>query len=162
MCKKVLFLLFLFFANFLFSQNIESEKWADSIISNMSPEERISQLLMVAAYSNKDESHTRYISNLIQNYKIGGLMFLQGGPVRQAKLTNYYQSVSETPLMIALDAEWGVAMRLHLFRNGAAKFIWGHRVDVDCFSLPLGGRSGIPVFLVSCMLWMTTKQRFSI
>ncbi|MBT7620688.1 MAG: hypothetical protein HN594_06390, partial [Flavobacteriales bacterium] len=120
MCKKVLFLLFLFFANFLFSQNIESEKWADSIISNMSPEERISQLLMVAAYSNKDESHTRYISNLIQNYKIGGLMFLQGGPVRQAKLTNYYQSVSETPLMIALDAEWGVAMRL----DSSIRFPW--------------------------------------
>ena len=128
MCKKVLFLLFLFFIlptliygqDVPFSENIESEKWADSIIINMSPEERISQLLMVAAYSNKDESHTTYISNLIKNYKIGGLMFLQGGPVRQAKLTNYYQSVSETPLMIALDAEWGVAMRL----DSSIRFPW--------------------------------------
>ena len=120
MYKKVFFLLFLFFSNSLFSQNTESEKWTDSIISNMSPEERISQLLMVVAYSNKNKSHTTHISNLIKNYKIGGLMFLQGGPVRQAKLTNYYQSVSETPLMIALDAEWGVAMRL----DSSIRFPW--------------------------------------
>ena len=120
MYKKVFFLLFLFLSNSLSSQNTESEKWADSIISNMSPEERISQLLMVAAYSNKDKSHTTHISNLIKNYKIGGLMFLQGGPVRQAKLTNYYQSVSEIPLMIALDAEWGVAMRL----DSSIRFPW--------------------------------------
>ena len=120
MCKKVFFLLFLFFSNFVSSQDSESEKWADSVISNMSPEERVSQLLMVAAYSNKNKSHTTNISNLIKNYKIGGLMFLQGGPVRQAKLTNYYQSISETPLMIAMDAEWGVAMRL----DSAIRFPW--------------------------------------
>ena len=120
MYKKVFFLLFLSFSNSLSSQNTESEKWADSIIINMSQEERISQLLMVAAYSNKEKSHTTHISNLIKNYKIGGLMFLQGGPVRQAKLTNYYQSFSETPLMIALDAEWGVAMRL----DSSIRFPW--------------------------------------
>ena len=120
MYKKVFFLLFLFFSNYLFSQNTESEKWADSIIINMSPEERISQLLMVTAYSNKEKSHTIHISNLIKNYKIGGLMFLQGGPVLQAKLINYYQSISETPLMIAQDAEWGVAMRL----DSSIRFPW--------------------------------------
>ena len=47
-------------------------------------------------------------------------MFLQGGPVRQAKLTNTYQSVSEIPLMIALDAEWGISMRL----DSALRFPW--------------------------------------
>ena len=47
-------------------------------------------------------------------------MFLQGGPVRQAKLTNYYQSISKTPLMIAIDAEWGVAMRL----DSCLRFPW--------------------------------------
>ena len=47
-------------------------------------------------------------------------MFLQGGPKRQAKLTNYYQSISKIPLMIALDAEWGVSMRL----DSALRFPW--------------------------------------
>ena len=107
-----------YFVEDVFDQS--SDKWVDSIMSNLSEEERIAQLFMVAAYSNKSESHTTSISNLIKNYKIGGLMFLQGGPVRQAKLTNYYQSISKTPLMIALDAEWGVAMRL----DSSIRFPW--------------------------------------
>ena len=94
--------------------------WADSIMESLSEEERIAQLFMVAAYSNKGKKHQEYITNLVKKYKIGGLMFLQGGPVRQAKLTNYYQSKSETPLMIAIDAEWGVAMRL----DSSLRFPW--------------------------------------
>ena len=66
--------------------------WADSILVNLSEEERIAQLFMVAAYSNKDEKHTEEISALIRDYKIGGLMFLQGSPTKQAQLTNYFQS----------------------------------------------------------------------
>ena len=86
--------------------------WADSLLKTLSSEERIAQLFVVAAYSNKDLNHRDEIINLIENYKIGGLMFLQGGPVRQAQLTNLYQSRSNIPLMIAIDGEWGVAMRL--------------------------------------------------
>ncbi|MDY6800525.1 MAG: glycoside hydrolase family 3 N-terminal domain-containing protein, partial [Bacteroidota bacterium] len=47
-----------------------------------------------------------------EKYKIGGLIFFQGGPVRQAKLTNDYQSVADIPLLIAIDGEWGLGMRL--------------------------------------------------
>ena len=75
---------------------------------------------MVAAYSNKDEKHTEEISALIRDYKIGGLMFLQGSPTKQAQLTNYFQSISKTPLMIAQEAEWGVSMRL----DSAIRFPW--------------------------------------
>ena len=98
----------------------ESTIWADSIILSLSEEERIAQLFMVAAYSNLGEKHKISIENLINDYKIGGLMFLQGGPVRQAKLTNHYQSISKTPLMIAIDAEWGVSMRL----DSSLRFPW--------------------------------------
>ena len=86
--------------------------WVDSVYNSLTDDEKIAQLFMVAAYSNKDTNHVNKISNLIKKYKIGGLIFFQGGPVRQAKLTNYYQSISKTPLMIATDAEWGLAMRL--------------------------------------------------
>ena len=86
--------------------------WADSVIANLTLDERIAQLFMVAAYSNKDQKHKEEISTLIKEYKIGGIMFLQGNPTNQIKLTNHFQSISNTPLMIALDAEWGPAMRL--------------------------------------------------
>lgn len=87
-------------------------KWVDSIYTRMSFEERVGQLFMVAAYSNKDASHERGVEKLITDYKIGGLIFFQGGPVRQARLTNRYQEKSKVPLFIGIDGEWGLSMRL--------------------------------------------------
>ncbi len=90
----------------------EKSKWVDSIMKKLTPDERIGQLFMVAAFSNKDAKHVTEITNLIKLNKIGGLIFMQGGPVRQASLTNKYQKLSKVPLMIAMDAEFGLAMRL--------------------------------------------------
>ena len=90
----------------------QKNKWVDSVFKSLSLDEKIAQLVMVAAYSNRDDAHKKAIEHIIKKYKIGGLIFFQGGPVRQANLTNYYQSISKVPLLIAMDAEWGVGMRL--------------------------------------------------
>lgn len=90
----------------------EAGKWADSVLATLSPGERISQLIMVAAWSNKDSVHIKEIRKLIQDHGIGGLIFFQGGPIREALLTNDYQSISKVPLMIGMDGEWGLSMRL--------------------------------------------------
>lgn len=87
-------------------------RWVDSVFHSMSFEDRLGQLFMVAAYSNKDQRHKEEISKLIREQKLGGLIFFQGGPVRQAHLTNHYQSLSDVPLFVAMDAEWGPGMRL--------------------------------------------------
>lgn len=89
-----------------------NSNWADSVFKTLTPDERIAQLFMVAAYSNKDKNHFDDIKELVTKYKIGGLIFFQGGPVRQAVQTNCYQSCSKVPLFVAIDAEWGLAMRL--------------------------------------------------
>jgi beta-N-acetylhexosaminidase len=67
---------------------------------------------MVPAYSNKDQVHIDSISNLVKEHKIGGIIFFQGGPVRQAHMINRYQRESKVPLMFSIDGEWGLAMRL--------------------------------------------------
>jgi beta-N-acetylhexosaminidase len=90
----------------------QSGKWADSVFKTLSPDERIAQLFMVAAYSNKDQKHVDEIQKLVTEHKIGGLIFMQGGPQRQAHLNNLYQSKAKVPLMISIDGEWGLAMRL--------------------------------------------------
>ncbi|HXA00516.1 MAG TPA: glycoside hydrolase family 3 N-terminal domain-containing protein, partial [Cytophagaceae bacterium] len=90
----------------------DQEQWADSTLSTLSQEERIGQLFMVAAFSNKDEGHYSEIDKLVREYHIGGLIFFKGGPRRQAILTNRYQAEAKVPLFIAMDAEWGLAMRL--------------------------------------------------
>jgi len=94
-----------------FDSDIE-KKWVDSIYNTLTFDERIGQLFMVSAYSNKDSVHVKAIDKLIQENKVGGLIFFQGGPVRQAKLTNRFQSKSRIPLLIGIDAEWGLGMRL--------------------------------------------------
>lgn len=86
--------------------------WADSVMKKLSTDEKIGQLFMVSAYSNRDTSHTNEILKWIREYHLGGLIFFQGGPVRQAQLTNLYQNQANIPLMIAMDAEWGLSMRL--------------------------------------------------
>ncbi len=91
--------------------NQESD-WADSVFNTMTEEERIAQLIMIPVYSNKDQVHIDSISNLVKEHKVGGLIFFQGGPVRQAQMTNRFQQESKIPLMITIDAEWGLAMRL--------------------------------------------------
>jgi len=96
----------------LFELSPEGNKWVDSVYNDMTLEEKFGQLFMVAAYSNKDTVHFKGIDKLIQESKIGGLIFFQGGPVRQVKLSNRFQSKSKIPLFIGSDAEWGLSMRL--------------------------------------------------
>ncbi|HOP02930.1 MAG TPA: glycoside hydrolase family 3 N-terminal domain-containing protein [Tenuifilaceae bacterium] len=90
----------------------EAQQWVDSVLNSLSLRERIAQLFMVAAYSNGDENHVEELTELILEENIGGLCFFQGGPVRQVQQTNYYQSIAKTPLLISMDAEWGLGMRL--------------------------------------------------
>lgn len=86
--------------------------WADSVFATLDLDQRIGQLMMVAAYSNKDERHYSEIERLVRKYNLGGLIFFQGGPLRQAALTNRYQAAARTPLLIGMDLEWGLSMRL--------------------------------------------------
>lgn len=94
-----------------FTQYLHSP-WVDSLMRVLTPDQRAAQLFMVAAYSNRKRIDEDSISTLIQQYGIGGLIFFQGGPGRQSRLLNRYQSQSKVPLLVALDGEWGVGMRL--------------------------------------------------
>lgn len=114
---------FLLLLYMLISQDVFSQKnrnkladpkrfWVDSVYNSLTVDEQIAQLLMLRTYSNKDGAYYKDIESLIKRYNIGGLCFFQGGPVNQASLTSRYQELSKTPLLIALDAEWGLGMRL--------------------------------------------------
>lgn len=89
--------------------SLVQKQWVDSLYSEMTLDEKIGQLFMVDVFS-KDPRED--ILKLIEQYHIGGIIFSKGGPFRQARLTNSYQAISKYPLMIAMDAEWGLAMRL--------------------------------------------------
>jgi len=119
--KRSLFLLFgiSFLFHFSFSQSYKTPpflktdwNWVDSVYESLSLKERIAQLIMVPAWSDKGESHENNIAYLIENYNIGGIAFFQGGPGRQIELVKHYQELSKLPLLMGIDAEWGLGMRL--------------------------------------------------
>ncbi len=112
--KKIVFsslLLFGFIAT-LQAQKMSEKKWVRKQFAALNMNEKIGQLMVIRAHSNWSQNKIDSISNIIQQYNVGGLCFFQGGPVRQAMQTNAYQSVAKTPLFIAIDAEWGLGMRL--------------------------------------------------
>jgi beta-glucosidase-like glycosyl hydrolase/CubicO group peptidase (beta-lactamase class C family) len=90
----------------------EETRWVDSVMFTLNSRDRLAQLFMMPAYSNLDERHENTVKKGITDYHIGGLIFFQGTPEKQAALTNIYQSASKIPLIISMDAEWGVGMRL--------------------------------------------------
>lgn len=86
--------------------------WVDSVYKTLSLEQKIGQLYMVAAYSGGEKANQDWVQDQINKYNIGGLIFMQGTPEAQIKQTNHYQQSSKLPLLIAMDAEWGLGMRL--------------------------------------------------
>ena len=86
--------------------------WVDSTYSSLSLKEKIGQLYMVQVFSNQDDTTMKSILNQIKKNHIGGLIYSQGGPVRQVLLNNKLQAASKVPLLIGMDAEWGLNMRL--------------------------------------------------
>ncbi|MDO8365233.1 MAG: glycoside hydrolase family 3 N-terminal domain-containing protein [Saprospiraceae bacterium] len=112
------------FANLSQSADAQEEKWVDSVFNALSDEERLGQLFMLRAHSDKDTAYERQVEDLIRKYKPGGLCFFNptytGTPEKHAELTNRYQLASpRVPLMIAMDFENGVGMR---YRGNALSF----------------------------------------
>jgi len=122
MKKTLVTSLLLLLVNLGFTQQInplivkndqENQKqWVDSIYNNMSLQEKIGQLFMVDVFSKSPKAKIDKIDSLIKNQHIGGIIFSKGGPKRQAVLNNRFQENSKVPLIMAMDAEWGLAMRL--------------------------------------------------
>ncbi|MBC7745558.1 MAG: glycoside hydrolase family 3 [Flavobacterium sp.] len=118
---KYLLLILLLFSQFNgFSQNKpayvdligQPNNWVDSVFNKLNRREKIAQLFMIRAHTDKGKSYEDSVARVIKRENIGGVVFFQGGPGRQAALTNHYQSISKVPLLIAIDAEWGLGMRL--------------------------------------------------
>ena len=103
--------------------------WIDSVYNKLTIDERIGQLFMVAAYSGGKNYNEELITQLLKDHQIGGLIFMQGGPARQALLTNKYQQLAQVPLLIAMDAEWGIGMRLDSVKSFPRQMMLGATHD---------------------------------
>lgn len=115
--RKILLITSLFISIQSFSQQNAANKWVDSVFKTLSPEEQIAQLMVVrlSTIDMKTKTVTFYdslVSELIKKYNIGGICLFQGSPVKQATIINGLQAMAKTPILMCIDAEWGVGMRM--------------------------------------------------
>jgi beta-N-acetylhexosaminidase len=100
-----------------FKSNLSADKWVDSVFKSLSDDERIAQLMVVRLSSidlatRKVTFYDKEVEEAVRRYDIGGICLFQGGPITQAEFVNHFQGISKTPIMICMDAENGVGMRL--------------------------------------------------
>lgn len=117
-------------SNVAYAQDsLKEQVWIDSVYQHMNEQERIGQLFMVAAFSGGDEYNKTEIEKLIKAHQIGGLIFMQGTPEKQSELTNTYQKTAQIPLLIGMDGEWGLGMRLTGVENYPYQMLLGATRD---------------------------------
>lgn len=114
---NILLLCLLNFSIAVNAQTSVAEKWADSVIASLTPEQRIAQLMVLrlTSYDFKAKVPIYYdtlVAEKVKQYNIGGVCLFQGNPVKQATIINNLQSLAKTPILVTIDAEWGVGMRL--------------------------------------------------
>ena len=87
-------------------------QWVDSVVSGMSLREKVGQLFVYTLGLDRSKANMNLMRKVVENYKVGGLLFSNGLMENQVALTNEAQRMADVPLMITLDGEWGLSMRL--------------------------------------------------
>ena len=82
--------------------------WVDNTFESLTVDERIAQLMMIEVRPTYGATHLAKVRSDIKTYKVGGVIFFKGDPLTEVKLTNEFQAMSKTPLMVAIDGEWGI------------------------------------------------------
>ena len=98
----------------------KANDWVTKTYNSLSQDEKLGQLFIVALYTNKGEDYINNVRNILVNEKIGGIILMQDDAAREISLVNDFQSKSKVPLMIGMDAEWGLYQRI----AAAHKFPW--------------------------------------
>lgn len=86
--------------------------WVDSVMATLTPDERLGQLIVPIVDVDDTPEKRNIVLRDVNQYHVGGLLFHKGKIEQQAKMTNLAQDATKVPLMITLDGEWGLFMRL--------------------------------------------------
>ncbi len=91
---------------------LSAESWADIKLKTMSLDQKIAQSFMVAAYPAKGDVHMNQIIDLIEKEDIGGVIWFPTNRENYEKYRYKLQEKTKIPLLYAIDAEWGLNMRM--------------------------------------------------
>ncbi len=97
--------------------SLSANQWVDSVFKTLTNDQKIGQLIIVRlstgnAAKTEVVFHDKEVEEAVRTYNIGGICLFQGGPITQVNFINYFQSIAKTPLLISIDGENGVGMRM--------------------------------------------------
>jgi beta-N-acetylhexosaminidase len=123
--KKICAFLFLFTAFHGFAQRqsqLSAQAWVDSVFNSLTDEQRITQLMVVRLSARDPKTmkvsfYDQQVARQVQQYNVGGVCLFQGGPIKQVNIMNYLQSIAQTPIMMCIDGEFGLGMRIDSVRR---------------------------------------------
>ena len=98
----------------------KANDWVQKTYNSLSQDQKLGQLFIIALYTNKGEDYINNVRNIVVNEQIGGLILMQDDAAKEINLVNEFQTKSKVPLMIGMDAEWGIFQRIAT----AHKFPW--------------------------------------
>ena len=106
-----------FLATAQFSSKLPSDAWVDSVFKKLTPDEKIAQLMVVRGSAIDPKTrrpvlYTKETEDAVRKYNVGGICMFQGGPQSQAVFINHMQDIAKTPILICIDAENGLGMRM--------------------------------------------------
>ena len=104
---------------------VAMEQWVDSVFASLSPEARIGQLIVAAVTPRSNDATRDLVKRLVAQNLVGGLIYENSTIAEQAEVTNLAQSLAAVPLMITIDGEWGLGMRLKEVPNFQRNLILG-------------------------------------
>lgn len=87
-------------------------EWVDSVMDEMTLEQMAGQLIMPAVFSDHSRNALRQVAAYVADSHIGGIVLLKGTPEAAYAIADTMAGLSCAPPLIAIDAEWGLAMRL--------------------------------------------------
>jgi beta-N-acetylhexosaminidase len=139
MKKLFLLLSVIFLVKFSFSQHktdSRADHWVDSVFNSLTEDQRIAQLMVVRLSSidlstRKITFYEKEVEEAVRKYNVGGICLFQGGPLAQANYINYFQSIAQTPLLISMDAENGVGMRMDSVKGLPRQMMLGAVANPD-------------------------------
>src|SRR5688572_1496099 len=121
--KKLSFFLLLLFSVSAYAQRptkLNKKRWVDSVFKSLNSDQRLGQLMVVRLSARTADGVVWYDSLVTENikkYNIGSICLFQGNPSKQAEMINGFQKIAKTPIMVCIDAEWGLGMRLDSVAN---------------------------------------------
>ena len=110
--RKIYLLLTLLLWCFVAAAQTEEDQWVDSVYNSLTNEQRVGQLINVRA-NLPNKPYFAEVQGLIERYNIGGVTFFRTDAEPLLKQVNEWQTMAQTPLMVAIDGEWGLGMRLN-------------------------------------------------